>query len=74
MRGWQVSEKYYSVDLSISMVEVYGKDREEVEAIMNRFIDRIAPIMKDKVRWDEANWEIHENVLDEKEGVWHTDE
>lgn len=69
-----MSEKYYSVDLSISMVEVYGKDREEVEAIMNRFIDRIAPIMKDKVRWDEANWEIHENVLDEKEGVWHTDE
>lgn len=69
-----MSEKYYSVDLSISMVEVYGKNREEVEAIMNRFIDRIAPIMKDKVRWDEANWEIHENVLDEKEGVWHTDE
>ena len=30
--------------------------------------------MKDKVRWDEANWEIHENVLDEKEGVWYTDE
>ncbi len=69
-----MSEKYYSVDLSISMVEVYGKDREEVEAIMNRFIDRIAPIMKDKVRWDEANWEIYENVLDEKEGVWHTNE
>ena len=69
-----MSEKYYSVDLSISMVEVYGKDREEVEAIMNKFIDRIAPIMKDKVRWDEANWEIYENVLDEKEGVWHTNE
>lgn len=67
-----MSEKYYSVDLSISMVEVYGKSREEVEAIMNQFIDRIAPIMKDKVRWDEANWEIQENVLDEKEGVWHT--
>jgi len=67
-----VSEKYYSVDLSISMVEVYGKSRKEVEAIMNRFIDRIAPIMKDEVRWDEANWEIQENVLDEKEGVWHT--
>ena len=30
--------------------------------------------MKDKVRWDEANWEIYENVLDEKEGVWHTNE
>ena len=28
--------------------------------------------MKDEVRWDEANWEIQENVLDEKEGVWHT--
>jgi len=67
-----VSERYYSVDLSISMVEVYGKNRKEVEAIMQEFIDKISPIMDDKVRWDEANWEIQENVLDKKKGVWYT--
>ena len=67
-----MSEKYYSVDLSISMVEVYGKNRKEVEAIMQEFIDKISPIMDDKVRWDEANWEIQENVLDKKKGVWYT--
>jgi len=67
-----MSEKYYSVDLSISIVEVYGKNRKEVEAIMQEFIDKISPIMDDKVRWDEANWEIQENVLDKKKGVWYT--
>jgi hypothetical protein len=67
-----VSERYYSVDLSISIVEVYGKNRKEVEAIMQEFIDKISPIMDDKVRWDEANWEIQENVLDKKKGVWYT--
>jgi hypothetical protein len=67
-----VSERYYSVDLSISMVEVYGKNRKEVEAIMQEFIDKISPIMDDKVRWDEANWEIQENVLDKRKGIWYT--
>ena len=67
-----MSERYYSVDLSISIVEVYGKNRKEVEAIMQEFIDKISPIMDDKVRWDEANWEIQENVLDKKKGVWYT--
>ena len=37
---------------------------------MNEFIDKIAPIMDDKIRWDEANWEIQKNVLDKKRGEW----
>jgi hypothetical protein len=65
-------DKYYSADLSISMVEIKARSKEEAEAIMQEFIDKIAPIMDDKIRWDEANWEIEENVLDKKEGVWVT--
>jgi hypothetical protein len=62
--------KYYCTDLSISIVEIVADTEEEAEAVMNKFIDRIAPIMKDKVRWDECDWEIKENILNEKEGVW----
>jgi hypothetical protein len=69
-----VSEKYYSVDLSISIVEVKAKNKQEVEVIMNEFIDRIGPVMADQLCWDECNWTIEENVLNEKEGVWYTDE
>jgi hypothetical protein len=63
-------DKYYSADLSISMVEIKARSKEEAEAIMQEFIDKIAPIMDNKVRWDEANWEIQENVLNKEEGVW----
>jgi hypothetical protein len=62
--------KYYCTDLSISIVEIVADSEEEAETVMNKFIDRIGPIMKDKVRWDEADWEIKENILDETEGVW----
>ncbi len=64
--------KYYSTDLSISIVEIKAESREQAEAIMQEFIDKIAPIMDDKVRWDEADWEIEENVLDKKAGEWIT--
>jgi hypothetical protein len=63
-------QKYYSTDLSISIVEIKATSKQEAEAIMQEFIDKIAPIMDDKIRWHEADWEIEENVLDEKEGVW----
>jgi hypothetical protein len=26
--------------------------------------------MELKIRWDEANWEIQENILDETKGEW----
>jgi hypothetical protein len=65
-------EKYYSTDLCISIVDIKANSAEEAEEIMQKFIDKIAPIMDDKVRWDECDWTIQENVLNEAEGVWVT--
>lgn len=62
--------KYYSTDLSISIVEIKARSKKHAEAIMQEFIDKIAPIMENKVRWDEANWDIEKNVLDKKTGEW----
>jgi hypothetical protein len=67
------SKKYYSADLSISIVEIKATTRKQAEAIMNEFIDRIGPVMADQICWDECNWTVEKNVLDEKEGVWHTE-
>jgi hypothetical protein len=64
--------KYYSTDLSISIVEIKAESKEQAEAIMQEFIDKIAPIMDDKISWQEANWEIEESVLDKKAGEWIT--
>ena len=48
---------------------------EEAEAVLQRFIDKIAEVMKDEVRWDEADWTIEENTFNEAEGIWEvTDE
>ena len=72
-----MSEKYYSTgrDLTISMVDIKATSIEEAEAVMQRFIDAIAEVMKDEVRWDEADWSIQENTLKESEGIWEvTDE
>jgi len=70
------AEKYYSTgkDLTISIVEIVASSMEEAEAVMQRFIDKIAEVMKDEVRWDEADWTIEENTLN-AEGFWEvTDE
>ena len=61
-----MAEKYYSTDLSISIVEIKAKNKKEAEAVMQKFIDKISPIM------DEADWTIQENVLKKAEGVWIT--
>jgi hypothetical protein len=37
---------------------------------MQKFIDEIAVIMDEEVRWHEANWEIAENVYDPTIGSW----
>lgn len=63
-------EKYYSTDLSIAITEIKADSKEQAEAIMQEFIDKIAPIMDDKIRWEESEWNIEENVLNEAEGVW----
>jgi len=70
-------EKYYSTgqDLTISIVEIVASSMEEAEAVLQRFIDKIAEVMKDEVRWDEADWTIEENTFNEAEGIWEvTDE
>ena len=62
--------KYYCTDLSISIVEIVANSERKAEAVMQRFIDEIGKVMTDEVRWDEADWEIKENILDETEGIW----
>jgi altronate dehydratase len=71
-----MKNKYYSTgqDLTISMVEIKANSREEAEEVMQRFIDAIGEIMSDEVRWDEADWTIEENILDEAKGEWVTSE
>ena len=66
--------KYYCTGqaLTISMVDIKADSVEEAEAVMNKFIDKIGKIMTDKVRWDEADWSIEENILDESKGEWVT--
>jgi hypothetical protein len=64
--------KYYSADLSISIVEIVAKSERQAEAIMQTFIDEIARVMDKVVRWDEADWEIEEHILDETKGEWIT--
>jgi hypothetical protein len=57
------------------MVEIVADSLEEAEKVMQRFIDAIGEIMTDEVRWDEADWSIQENTLNEAEGIWEvTDE
>jgi hypothetical protein len=65
-------DKYYSTDLSISIVEVVAKNKRQAEAIMQTFIDEIAKVMDKVVRWDEADWEIQEHILNESKGEWIT--
>ena len=66
----QTLEAYYSCDLSIPIVNIEAKSKEQAEAIMQTFIDEIAKVMDTEVRWHEANWEIAENVYDPISGSW----
>jgi hypothetical protein len=56
-----MSKDYYSADYSISIVEVHADNEAQVEAILQEFTDKIAEVMKDKIQWDEANWDIQKN-------------
>lgn len=68
--------KYYCTGqaLTISMVEITANSAEEAEAVMQRFVDKIAEVMKDELRWDEADWTIEENILNEATGEWESQE
>ena len=67
-----MKNKYYCTgqDLTISMVEIVADSLEEAEAVMQRFIDVIGEVMPDEVRWDEADWSIQENVLNDEGTEW----
>jgi hypothetical protein len=61
---------YYSCDLSISIVNIDARNKYHAEAIMQKFIDEIAEVMHEQVRWHEADWEIAENVYDPTTDSW----
>lgn len=70
-------EKYYCTgkDLTISITEIEAGSMKEAEAVMQKFIDEIGKVMKNKVRWDEADWSIEENTMNEAGTAWEvTDE
>jgi hypothetical protein len=59
---------FYSTNLAIPTMRIQANTKEEAEAIMQKFIDKIAPIMSDIISWDEVDWSIQENVSDKVEG------
>jgi hypothetical protein len=61
---------YYTTDLTITITNIEATSKKQAEAIMNGFIDVIGLVMADKIRWDECDWEIIENVYDPEYGVW----
>jgi hypothetical protein len=65
-------QPYYSCDLSISIVNIDAKNLHHAEAVMQTFIDEISKVMDTEVRWDEADWEVMENVYLPELGEWHT--
>lgn len=66
--------KYYWTDLTLPIVQINAASKDEAEKVIQQFIDTIAPIMDDKIRWDNADWNIKEDVLDEEKGEWITNE
>jgi hypothetical protein len=62
---------YYTADLTITITNIEATSKEQAEAIMHGFIDVIGLVMKDKIRWDECDWEVQENVYIPEYGEWH---
>ena len=61
---------YYSCDLAISITNIKAKNAHHAEAVMQTFIDEIGKIMVDELSWDDAQWEIEENVFIPEYGGW----
>jgi hypothetical protein len=64
--------KHYWTDITISITGIDASSKKQADEIIQEFISKISPIMEDKVRWDEADWTIQEDVLDEDKGEWVT--
>lgn len=63
---------YYWTDITIPVTGINAKNAAEAEALINEFLDKVALIMVDKVRWDNADWTIQEDTLDEAKSQWVT--
>ena len=63
-------QDYYSCDLAISITNIKAKNAHHAEAVMQTFIDEIGKIMVDELSWDDAQWEIEENVFIPEYGGW----
>jgi hypothetical protein len=51
-------KKHYTTILLIPIQKIEAESPEQAETIIQEFIDKIAPIMKDKILWDGADWTI----------------
>jgi len=65
-----MTQKYYSTDVTISIGEIVANSKEEADELISQFVAKIIPLMADRIRWEEADWEVEENVLNESKGVW----
>jgi len=65
-----MTKKYYSTDVTISIGEIVANSKEEADELISQFVAKIIPLMADRIRWEEADWEVEENVLNEVAGIW----
>jgi hypothetical protein len=70
MENPEMYADYYSCDLAISITHIKAKNRHHAEAVMQTFIDEIAKVMDDELSWDDAQWDIEENVFIPEYGSW----
>ena len=68
------AEKYYSADLTVSVLEVNAESIEKAEAVIKELIDHIAKAMKYRIRLGGVDYNIEENILNAEKGVWEVNE
>lgn len=67
-----MKESFYSTDITISINEIKASSQKEADALISEFIAKISTTMQDKIRWDEADWQIQTNIFNADKGVWIT--
>jgi len=68
------AEKYYSADLTVSVLEINADSIEKAEAVIKELIDHISKVMKFRIRLGGTDYNIEENILNEEKGVWEINE
>lgn len=51
-------KKCYSVDFRIKIFTLEAVNEQHAMAIIHKWVDNIAPVMADKVQWDDVDWDI----------------